>query len=537
MFTRRDAIKFGALGAAFVALPAQRLLSNPTPAEANVPNQLFTGTVTTTGFTVPAGEVWEFDPNVSTTVTVTGNVVVEGTLRMRPANAGVTHTLRFEGVNEDDYVGGHTTVPLASDVGLWVTGAGVLDAQGTPRVGWNRTGTDPTWLASDELIRAPQAAGDTTTFAPFAKGGTVPSVTGPDGVVYPTEIANLTRNVRIEGTPDRRAHIMFLHCTSPQTLRHLAIRWMCPTQNTGETYLSGGVRVPIDAGVLGRYALHFHHCGDGTRGTLIEGVVARDLGGTAFVSHLSNGFTYRDCVAYDVRDAGFWWDPESETHDITYDRCAVFLVRAIPSFRGNSNRGFNMGEGTGMVARNCVAVGVQGSKTGSGGFHWPATANHDNNVWTPFEDNIAHNNRGPGFSTWQNDDNPHKIERFVSYNNTIGVSHGAYVNTYTFRDGVTFGSGATSELDLHAIGGTLFERVRFNGGTSIVKHGKVSTVPTRFLNCLFTGQIRVSESGNAGVIRFESTSPATDLTPDKFTVVTKLSTITVLNSDGSSFTV
>ena len=28
------------------------------------------------GFTVPAGETWAFDPNVTTTVTVGGNVVV-----------------------------------------------------------------------------------------------------------------------------------------------------------------------------------------------------------------------------------------------------------------------------------------------------------------------------------------------------------------------------------------------------------------------------------------------------------------------------
>lgn len=535
--SRRDILRYGGAAAAGV-LPMKNILfgSDLLGAAVMPATTTFTGVVSLpAGFTVPAGQVWEFNPAVTTTVTVQANVIVQGTLRMRPANAGVVHALKFTGVNEAGFVGGHTVVPLASDVGLWVTGAGVLDAQGTARAGWNRTGNDPTWLTSDELVVAPNVNGDTTGFRSFVKGSAVPVTTGPDGVVYPTEVANLTRNVRIEGTATGRAHIMFLACTQPQTVKHVAVRWMCPTQPTGETYLSGGVRVPIDKNVVGRYALHFHMCGDGTRPTIIEGVVCRDLGGTAFVPHLSNGITFRDCIAYDLRDAGFWWDPDTLTHAVTFERCAAMLIRAIPSFRGNSNIGFNLSEGTGMVVRDCVAVGVQGNKTGSGGFHWPATANHGENVWLS-EDNISHNNRGPGISVWQNDGNPHLVQRFVSYHSGVGLAHGAYVNTYTYRDLTMFGN--TSELDQHAIGGILFERLKFYGDIAIVSHGKASLVPTRYVNCLVTGVIKVKETGTfAGVVRFESTTPTTDLTPAKFVVTSRLSTIAVVNSDGSTFTV
>ena len=539
--TRRDVIRYGVLGAVAAALPAQRLLLDRSAVSADplacAAHRVFTGDVSMPGgFTVPPGEIWLFDPAATTTVTVTGNVVVEGTLRMRPAHAGVTHTIRFEGVNESAFVGGHTMVPLASDVGLWVINQGELDAQGTPRTGWDRAGDDPTWLATDELIRAPQTPWDSTTFAAHTKGAPAPAVTGPDGVLYPTEIANLTRNVRIEGTPTGRAHVMFVGCQRSQTLRHIAIRWMAPTKDTGTTYRSGGVQVPIDANVTGRYGLHFHHCGDGARGTVVEGVVVRGTGGPAFVTHLSNGVTWQDCVAFDVRDAAYVWDSNTETHDVTYDRCAALLVKTVPPFRGYNTTGFTLGEGSGMVARGCVAVGVQANRVNAGGFHWPATANQDRNVWT-FEDNVAHNNRGAGMSAWQNDANPHLIERFTSYGNTMGVSHGAYINSYTYRDGVTFGN-VSSELDLHSLGSTLFERVKFAGPVAILKHSLPTGSVTRFVDCQITGQVKVDEAGgDPGVFRFESTSPATDLTPDKFTVISRLSTITVVNSDGSTFQV
>jgi hypothetical protein len=487
------------------------------------------------GFTVPAGETWQFDPNVSTTVTVTRNVVVEGTLQMRPAHPGVVHTLRFDGVDEDAFVGGHTMTPVASDVGLWITGAGQLDAVGTPRAGWNRTGDDPSWLPTDELVRAPHLPGDTTTFASHTKGAAPPVTVGPGGTVWSTEVANLTRNVRIEGTPDHRAHIMFVGCTQPQTLLHMAIRWVGPTKNTGETYYGGpGVTAYVDVNVVGRYGLHFHHCGDGVRGSTVEGVVIRDTGGPAFVPHLSNGITFTDCVAYNIRDAGWWWDDDTETHDVTFDRCAVMGVAAVPHFRGYATRGFQLGEGTGMTARNCVAVGVQGNQVNAGGFHWPATANQNRNVWV-FHDNTAHNNRGPGISVWQNDANPHQLERFASYQNTTGISHGAYVNSYTYRDANVFAN--TTDVEQHAVGPGTFERVTLAGDLVIGKHSLASTAPTRYLNCLIGGQIKVTESGKAGVIRFESTSPATDLTPARFTVTSILSAITVHNSDGSTFTV
>lgn len=534
IFTRRDLIRYGTLGALASILPAQRIFLDRSSVSADplscAANRIFTGDIVIPeGFIVPADEIWMFDPNVSTTVTIANNVVVEGTLQMLPANAGVIHTLRFEGVNEDAFIGGHTMVPIASDVGLWITGNGLLDAQGTPRAGWNRAGDDPTWLTTDELIAAPYKPGDTFGFTPFTKGGVVPTTVGPNGVTYPTEIANLTRNVRIEGTPEHRAHIMFVGCQRPQTLKYLAIRYMGPTKDPGTGF---------DVNVVGRYSLHFHMCGAATQGSLVEGVLVRDGGGAAFVPHMSDGITFRDCVTYDIRDAGFWWDDNTATNDVVFDHCAAMLIRAMPTYRGYATRGFVHGEGLNMTAINCVAVGVQGNNVNAGAFAWPATANQNNNVWI-VHDNIAHNNRGPGISVWQNDSNPHVLERLTSYHNTVGISHGAYSNSYTYRDIVTFKNA--SELDQHALGSATFDRIQFHGTSKIQKHTLTPAGVLRYLDCLFTGLITVQEAYDkgtkGGIIRFESTSPVTDLTPAKFNVASIFSTITVHNSDGTMFQV
>jgi hypothetical protein len=102
------------------------------------------GSLVLDSLTVGAGTTYCFDPTADTTVEIRngGNAIVSGVLQMRPANATVDHVLKFTGINESGYVGGGD-LPVATDPGLWVTGAGILDIAGTPKVAWNRTGDDP----------------------------------------------------------------------------------------------------------------------------------------------------------------------------------------------------------------------------------------------------------------------------------------------------------------------------------------------------------------------------------------------------------
>ena len=110
--------------------------------------------------------------------------------------------------------------PVATDIGLWVDG-GILDISGTPKTAWNRTGSDPSWLPTDQLIVTPTTAGGLPVVAisPAAPVPTASSTTLFDGTAdemtstYTAEVVNLTRNVhdRIGGG---RAHIIFINCTS-----------------------------------------------------------------------------------------------------------------------------------------------------------------------------------------------------------------------------------------------------------------------------------------------------------------------------------
>ena len=208
-----------------------------------------------------------------------------------------------------------------------------------------------------------------------AVSGREPSLSQPTRFAHPAvkvdrstraaEVLNLTRNVRIEGAPGGRAHI-FVLSSRPQSLQNVAIRHMGPRQ-------------PADGfteAVLG-HGLHFHMSGDGSRGSVVENVVIRDTGAHAFVAHLSNGVTFRNCISHDTFDDPYWWDgaPDTRTpgppsQDIVYDRCVASMVQSDPPFRGYRLAGFFLGRGDGNKAVGCVAVGVQGT-TDAAGYIWP----------------------------------------------------------------------------------------------------------------------------------------------------------------------
>jgi hypothetical protein len=117
------------------------------------------------------------------------------------------------------------------------------------------------------------------------------------------------------------------------------------------------------------------------------------------------------------------------------------------------------------------------------------------------------------------------------------VSHGAYLNAYSYRDGTCFGNGV--ELRQHALGAITFERLKL-GEVEIVKHNLPSKEVTRYRDCRIDGKIIVDEAANGGqnggVILFESTDPANDLSRERFAIISRFSEIVVHNSN-SSFTV
>jgi hypothetical protein len=512
------------------------------------------------GFTVPADEIWELDPDATTTLSSEANVVVEGGLRMRPSSPDVVHTLRFDNIDERRFVGaeaepaehddaeghaGHEVVE--GDVGLWVVGDGRLFVEGSERAGWNRTGADPNWQPEDEVRVAPTESGEASEFAEFVPGSPVPEVSYADET-YSAEVLNLTRNARIEGAGDGdadpdangRAHI-WIGSTQPQVIRYAELRHLGPRQATDDH----------TEGVLGRYPLHFHMMGEGSQGSIVEGVVVADSGNRAFVPHASHGITFRDTIAYNVFDDAYWWDPDDTGHggeaanmtnDLTYEHAMAALVRHDPDYRGYTLSGFALGEGANVSVTDSVAVGVQGNNTASG-FHWPATANgNEHNVWD-FRDNVAHNNKVSGIFVWQNDDNAHLVEAFVGYRNgAFGVDHGAYTNSYAYERLTLFENG-TAGIRSKAASSDRPQTWRDidTDGILIADRALDSDIPTVFDNITLRGEIVVDESADNGSghtlyeFRDVRTADGSPLSADDFELRHQVSDILVSHTSGVDF--
>lgn len=455
----------------------------PAGAPAIAADRVFSGDVLIPeGFTVPDGEVWAFDPAVDTTVEVAANVIVEGDLVMRPASGDVTHTLRFVEIDESRFVGGGVE-PLESDVGLWVMDNGRLVAEGGEKVAWGYEWQSE-W-GDDEVVATPVEPGDYSRFTPVAGPPDVPE---PNSFGFKPELINLTRNVRIEGTPEGKTHI-FIHSQQPQTIRYVSIRYVGPDLTDPE------VR-DQNQDQTGRYGLHFHVNDDFSRGSIIEGVVVRDADNHAFVPHASNGITFRDTIAYNVQNEAYWWDPTTRkspgnaTTDLVWDQTIAALVWGT----GHLSAAYQLGEGEGLTVTNSVAVGVQGAGADNAGFTWPGT---EDGVWV-FDNNISHNNEGHGSFVWQNARRTHVVENFTAYNNKkAGVLHGAYRNAYIYRNLTLLGNEVAVEshaLSRAATDGLSdsqrWESVETGGSALLIApHNTPGESPVTFEDCDFSSVI------------------------------------------------
>jgi hypothetical protein len=406
----------------------------------------------------PAGQL-VFDPNTSHTLRSTGNVVVEGTLQMRPSSPAIQQVLSFLGVNEGAFVGGHTEEPLDSDVGVWVVGAGMLDLMGSTKTAWTHlaaeapagattiTVEDATgWQAFDEVVVTPTEPATVDGHWTHHDRRIVTAVAGNQvtldrpldhphpfvpvraDATHRAEVLNLGRNVRIEGAPDARTHIIVLHAHMAQEMGWFSMRHVGPRQG--------------DEGVLGRYALHFHMCEDGVRGSTVDGAVVMDSGNHAFVVHTSHGVSLRNCVAHDNVEDAYWWDlaPDTQrddviiTNDVLYENCVASYVRSGSSPHDTS--GFLVGAGQGNTARGCVATGIDGDSLAAGSFRWDGHSS-DGHIWV-FEDNVSHNNRATGIYYWQNNVDRTIIDRFTVYYCDFGIVAGAYSNSVSYRDSAVY---------------------------------------------------------------------------------------------------
>ncbi len=458
-----------------------------------------------------------FAPKKSLELSLQGNLLLLGKLTLAPESPNVRHAITFVNIDETKYVGGGMQM-LESDVGLWVMRDGLLKAEGAKKAPWthlrggHKAGQNTLevkdaggWQIGDRLEIAPTLSPDSgeaswngyDSATITAINGNQVTLEEPLQFDHPqvndqwnAEVLNLTRNVLLQGTETGRAHTIFM-VKRPQTLKNVELRHMGPRQKKGE----------YTDGVLGRYGLHFHHSEEGSRGTIVENVVIRDCGNHAFVPHWSHGITLRGCISHNTWEDAYWWDPGkgNQTHDVLFDRCVASRVQDDPAFRGYRLAGFNLRHGSGNEVVDCVAFGVQGNNDASG-FLWPEGSGSEgdgsNTVWR-FHRNLSHNNKCDGLFTWQNNDQRHLVEKFVAYHNADnGLEHGAYNNSYVYRDAVFYGNG-NAGVQIHAVSAAsrqlAFENLTINGAglskyaLEFVKHQPDPQQATWVENCTFTG--------------------------------------------------
>lgn len=362
------------------------------------------------------------DPKSNVTLTTTKNIIVTGNVISQP-DPSVVHTIRFTGINENNYVGGGDTL-LDSDVGMWVINAGQLNLNGSIQNGW------PT----DDI-----------------KKGNVDNI---------TKFASLaTANLRIEGTATGQAHV-FIKSTRPQTIRYTQFRYLGPRKDVNK---DGAKEL-----VTGRYACHFHHSEDGSRGSIIEGNIARDCNNHCFVPHGSHGITMRNNIVYNVMEAPFWYDFGHRTHDLVWENNLVVNVKYVPRSQDQDSDGaptfgaggFVLGSGNGNKCNGNVVIGTSGEQRGSGAYIWPELRDDADNTkqledsWE-FQDNTAIN-CPIGISVWQNNLHHHIVRNTTIINCPVAIFHGAYQNHYRYIGGKITGG----YIEVRAASATT-NRVRF----------------------------------------------------------------------------
>lgn len=435
--------------------------------------------------TIEQGEHGHINGNVN----LTGDLIVEGLL------TGID-TFTLEG-------NGHQ---------ILMQNGGRLDLQGVERSAWVHWGDTPEWLIGDAVSATPTAAG---VFVPngmaFTWNGTwparltnAPDVILPDGSVAKPEVINRTRSIILQNL----SRIHFHDDPGVQILRYV-------------TVLNSGI-----TGVLAKYPIHFHLCGESVRGSLLEGVAVLNGKNHAFVVHGSHGVTLRDCVAYNTTDEAFWYDPpldeehtDNNPNDLSYDRCVAYFVSPRVGNPGSRLAGFVLGAGDGNSITDSVAVAVQGGSEASG-FTWPESANQNagDNEWV-FQRNVAHNNKSTGIFVWQNDSHSHQIEDYIGYRSGLSqIDHGAYQNRYHYLRCVLMG-GSEAAFKLHAVnevsGFLLLEDIVSDRTLRQMKHNLDASTFAVVRGCAFQ-LAYYSETGNSGTkvskTRYEDNAKPNDPT-------------------------
>lgn len=161
---------------------------------------------------------------------------------------------------------------------------------------------------------------------------------------FRAEVANLSRNVVVESAdPDGvRGHTMY-HKYSAGSISYAEFRHL------GKE------------GVLGKYSIHFHLCGDTMRGTSVVGASVWGSRNRWITVHGTNFLVVRDVVGYHSLGHGFFLEDGTEVFNL-FDRCLAVMAcqtkplpKQVLPYDGNLGSGFWWANSRNAFTRNVAA--------------------------------------------------------------------------------------------------------------------------------------------------------------------------------------
>lgn len=160
------------------------------------------------------------------------------------------------------------------------------------------------------------------------------------GGLFRGEVANLSRNVVIESADkELRGHTMY-HRYSAGAVSYTEFRHL------GKE------------GILGRYALHYHLCGDTMRGSYVIGASIWDSANRWLAIHGTNYLVVRDNVGYRGKGHGFFLEDGSEVYNVLDRNLAVGarpakpLPKQVLAFDHNDGAGYWWANSLNTFTRN-----------------------------------------------------------------------------------------------------------------------------------------------------------------------------------------
>jgi uncharacterized protein (TIGR03067 family) len=175
------------------------------------------------------------------------------------------------------------------------------------------------------------------------------------------EVANLSRNVVITSADPAKArgHTMY-HRHSAGAISYAEFRHL------GKE------------GLLGKYPIHYHLCGETMRGSYVQGVSVWDSGNRWITIHGTHYLVVRDCVGYQSVGHGYFLEDGTEVFNVFERNLAVqaFTGKPLPDqvlpFDHNDGAGFwwanSQNTFTGNVAVECDRYGFRFEATGAPNF-------------------------------------------------------------------------------------------------------------------------------------------------------------------------